>query len=389
MKKLTSIAHCLTNRATVAALAIGLGMSLFANPASANLGAGSVILNVARLTYKDASGAGSYAATSSATTTVNLVPSTPTVSAPGDQTVNSGATATYTYQATATANGSAAYAIGSAFTGTTNLNGAQTAVPSVASVTLGASVITAVPAADQVTIPAGSGTNLVVGDIIVIGGTDFAISAITAGTIPSHTTSGTSSTDGTTTNEIGRIITVIANAAGSNTTPAFAAGLIGSVAGERQTFTVAVTATTNLAGTGTGTVNTTVGVATPDDTVTTFLAPNLSILKEVRNVTASGSFAATATGVTADVLEYRITMTNNGLSNATTAALTDAVPVYTTYVANSTLLNSITVAGDGATSPLSAGLAVDANGSRGAGVAATGIIAPAGVATVIFRVTIQ
>jgi uncharacterized repeat protein (TIGR01451 family) len=82
-----------------------------------------------------------------------------------------------------------------------------------------------------------------------------------------------------------------------------------------------------------------------------------------------------------------ITNTNNGTANSVVA--TDSVPTYTTYVANSTRLNGITVAGDGSTFPLIAGLLVDNNGSRSAGVAATGVLPAGASATVTFQMTVK
>jgi len=86
---------------------------------------------------------------------------------------------------------------------------------------------------------------------------------------------------------------------------------------------------------------------------------------------------------------YTIVVTNTGAGNATSAKVTDPLPQYTTYVPNSTRLNGITVAGDGATLPLIAGILIDNNLSRSAGAAATGIL-PAGTsATVTFQVTVN
>jgi uncharacterized repeat protein (TIGR01451 family) len=97
--------------------------------------------------------------------------------------------------------------------------------------------------------------------------------------------------------------------------------------------------------------------------------------------------------VPGDTITYTVIITNTGAGTATNVVATDPLPKYTTYVANSTRLNGITVAGDGVTLPLIAGLLVDDNASRGAGVVATGILPPhsgsVGVATVIFRVTVN
>jgi hypothetical protein len=52
-------------------------------------------------------------------------------------------------------------------------------------------------------------------------------------------------------------------------------------------------------------------------------------------------------------------------------------------------LNGITVAGDGATLPLIAGLLVDNNSGRAAAAAASGILPSGGVATIVFQVTVN
>lgn len=77
------------------------------------------------------------------------------------------------------------------------------------------------------------------------------------------------------------------------------------------------------------------GDDTSDVVITTAQAPTLSITKNVRNVTAGGSFATTATADPGDTLEYRIEVTNGGSVTATSVVLTDNDSAYTTYVAES------------------------------------------------------
>jgi uncharacterized repeat protein (TIGR01451 family) len=89
------------------------------------------------------------------------------------------------------------------------------------------------------------------------------------------------------------------------------------------------------------------------------------------------------------VVTYTITIANTGAGTATNAAVTDSVPAYTKYVANSTRLNNITVANDGSTSPLIAGLPIDNNSSRSAGAAATGNMPAGSSATITFQVTVN
>jgi uncharacterized repeat protein (TIGR01451 family) len=88
------------------------------------------------------------------------------------------------------------------------------------------------------------------------------------------------------------------------------------------------------------------------------------------------------------VITYTMIVTNTSDGRATNSIVTDPVPTYTTYVANSTRLNGITVAGDGATSPMIAGLLIDNNNSRTPGAAATGVMPAGATATITFQVTV-
>jgi uncharacterized repeat protein (TIGR01451 family) len=119
-------------------------------------------------------------------------------------------------------------------------------------------------------------------------------------------------------------------------------------------ITVDVTAITTVAGTD-GTVDFDLSVApngdgalvaAVQDHTTTFTAVNLSIQKDVRNVTASGSFAATASGDPGDTLEYQLTVTNNG-GDASAVVVTDTVPDYTTLVDDGTNFATVELNGGG------------------------------------------
>ena len=353
-----NISNTIKGTLQFAAVALVVAVSVaMPQTASANTGAGALILNVVTVNYQDASGTTSYAETATSSVTVDLVVSAPTLTAPADQAVASGSTATYTYTITANANGSDTYPI------TTPVNPASTnatgitVTPSVASITLGASVITAAPTASTIEIPAGSDTNLLVGDIVVVGGIDYEISVISANNQASHTNvSGTDGIAGTTTPEVPVTITLIANVAGSNTAPTLPllTAQIGNVVGEQATFTVDVTATAGPAS-GDGTVPVTVTVetsdppgpalpiTTTDPIVTTFNGAILTITKQVYNETANpgGAFGATATGQPGDTLTYRITVNNGGAGNATSVVVTDPMPLYTTYTAGTAKSNTV------------------------------------------------
>ena len=62
------------------------------------------------------------------------------------------------------------------------------------------------------------------------------------------------------------------------------------------------------------------------------------------------------------ILTYTIRARNDGTDAAYGCNLTDAIPVYTTYVANSTTLNGTPVSDVGGTTPLVTGMQVNSNG---------------------------
>jgi uncharacterized repeat protein (TIGR01451 family) len=87
------------------------------------------------------------------------------------------------------------------------------------------------------------------------------------------------------------------------------------------------------------------GATAQDNVVTTAQAPNLTVVKDVRNVSTAGGFGATVNATPAQILEYRLTVTNGGVIAATSVVLTDPDHTWTTYVAN-----SIWIGSNGATS---------------------------------------
>ncbi len=91
-----------------------------------------------------------------------------------------------------------------------------------------------------------------------------------------------------------------------------------------------------------------------------------------------------------ETLRYTITVKNIGTANATDAALRDAVPANTTYVAGSTTLNGTAVPdGPGGSSPLAAGILIHApeNPTPGA-MRADGSTTTSNVATIVFDVVV-
>lgn len=354
--------------AVLAAIVFAAGVA--GQPVLASTGADATILNVATVTYKDASGTASFSATASVTVTVSLVeaPLTlsgrPTGANPGDTaalptaaSTASGTTQSYLYAMTATANGDDTYDLSISKDSTANVSGdtvtsalvgpdgttVLTASPT--SADLGASVIVGVPTASSLEFPAGSLGALAINDILVVDGVDYLVTAVSNGTSSSHTNgSGPNSSAGATTSETVASVTVAENTDGSNTTPAFPTGggsaLIGLIAAEQVLLRVSVTAVASVPGSD-GTVDFDV-VAEPDgtpgsntaqvqDVTTTFTAVDLAIQKEVRNVTQSGSFGASASGDPGDVLEYRVTVSNSG-GDATDVSVSDPVPSYTALI---------------------------------------------------------
>ncbi|WP_293911361.1 hypothetical protein, partial [Deinococcus sp.] len=126
--------------------------------------------------------------------------------------------------------------------------------------------------------------------------------------------------------------------------------LITTGAGGASVISVDLAAST-LTGTVVGTANPPVydlgSCATP------LLNAILDVQKSVRNVTKNTSPAITTDP--GDTLEYTITMTNTGNFPSTDAALTDGIPVGTSYVAGSTTLNGTAVADVAGAMPYVAG----------------------------------
>jgi len=82
------------------------------------------------------------------------------------------------------------------------------------------------------------------------------------------------------------------------------------------------------------------GATAQDNVVTTAQAPNLTVVKDVRNVTTAGAFGATANAAPAQILEYRLTVTNAGAISATSVVLSDPDHTWTTFVSGSIWIGS-------------------------------------------------
>jgi hypothetical protein len=327
----------------LAAAVLAAGSLAGAGQAWANTAAEATIRNTVTVNYADAAGTAQTAITAQVDVLVNLVRSSPLLSAPVDQTTDSATNAVYSYTITTTANGVASYNLGVSSLAQSAGISASTASTNVASVTLGAttvanSVIIAAAGTTSVTVPRdntadGSINGLIVGDWVVIGGALFQISAVGADTNGVGTTT----------------ITVNGNGTALN-------AAAGTLIAERQSFTMTVDPGP-VTGTGdqTVTVDTTATDAVnntytaTDQTITTVRNVNLTVQKLVRNVTnpvVGGGTTATVggntyygTGVTGnpgDTLQYLIVVTNAvGAANATSVRISDPIPPFTTYTPGS------------------------------------------------------
>jgi len=381
---------------------LAVGMLMLPTAAHAIITAGgATIHNAATLTFSGGT------VTASVNVTAVTIAAAPTITVDSvANNVNANQGFTYTYSITNNANGAdtlsfTAASANNGVTGPATLNVAGTGTLST-SLLLAGSVTSQASGAGVISIPAGSEAQLAVADRVSVGGNLYDVSAIAAGTVAS-------TTGNTTTPETNTVVTLTPVGA----SPAITAGSIaaGTQVGEVKSFTTVVTATSpsvpgvngthtvNLTGSTTATQTTANGgaavtyntsAASSNQTITTVLSPNVSLVKEVRNVTQGvATFAAAGVNAQAgDTLEYRLTATEaTGLSNATGNVLTDEVPAFTTYVAGSTTLNGNAVV-DGALATLAltaanAGLSIN---SAGAGA---GVINAGSSAVVTFQVTLD
>jgi uncharacterized repeat protein (TIGR01451 family) len=318
-------------RAMIGALALAVLFAFGAPQAAlANTAANSIITNQVTVNYQNTSGVAQPAETASATITVNLVVTTPNLSAPIDQTVAFGVGAIYSYTLTATANGPATYDLTDSITAETNISLSSTAL-SVASLDLGATTLAATTdGSATITVPY-DGTNdsvvngIAVGDTIDIGGVVYTVDA-----------GGISENAGT-------------NLATITLTAAVPAGTsAGTVVGEQKPFTLTVTPGNDPAAQNNATIDVTVSAqdngalaaAATDDTITTVTVTDatLTVSKEVSTDGATFGAANAAPGAT---LYYRITVTNGSTTtNANSVVISDPQPQFTTYDAGSAKVDS-------------------------------------------------
>jgi large repetitive protein len=375
MKKNQSI---ITTRILAALFTLAALTMTFSAPAfAAGTSGGATIYNTVKVNYT--SGTSTLFATANVSVTVSTVAAIPAVTNPPNQTVIAGGTATYNYVVKSNSNGPDTYTT-SALANTPTGVAAATGTSVTASVALWGGIALG-SGAGNITVPFG--TAPAVSTTVQIGANQYTVTAVAAGTAASTDGSG---------NLVAEVPATL-TLAPIGAAPAITAGLIsnGTQVGEFKavSLTAALTAGAPTA-TGTdgtyathftisSTVTPAVNVVTTDVT-TTVSSPKVEITK-----TADKASAAPG-----DTITYTITVTNTHLTaSVSSVTVIDPVPAYTTYVSNSTRLNGITVAGDGATSPLVAGLLVDSNNGRAAGAAATGTLPALGIATITFQVKVQ
>lgn len=328
MKNLRSISAL--SRFGLGCLLLVTALAITPNHAAANTASNTKIINIATVNYKDSTNTTAQTpVTASATVTVLLVQVTPTLTAPANLDTTLNVAATYNYTITAGSNGPDTYNLSTSLNGGSVVNSANitasTAVPSVASVLLGATTIVT-----PITIPAATNTAIVVPSD---GTADASLNGIVGG--------DTVVINGLVYN----VVSIVDNATGTSTVtvngPASAALLYGALIAEQKTFTVAVTPTAMNATITDETITTTISAigsgaaAATDSTTTTVRAAALTVTKEVSTTGVIGTFGATANAAPGATLYYRITVHNGGASNATSVVITDPLTAYTSYVAGS------------------------------------------------------
>ncbi|MBJ6748907.1 hypothetical protein [Geomonas anaerohicana] len=355
--------------------------------AGASTTAGTTILNVVTVDYKDASNTTSFSAAFSTTVTVNLVKAGLNVSTPPSSanytpafacaplgSYASGGTFSALYALTATANGQDTYklSISNTATNASTSSAAYTILkadgtvqaPSTSAASdlvLNSAIVVGTSGTDTLLFPGGSLKSaaqggFAAGAIVVVDygatKTAYLVKNVILGHAAGYSVNGTvaSTTTGNATTEQRDQVQVqaFANVNGignGGTAPAFntTAPAVGTVVGEMAIVKIDVSAVSNVKGNdatvdykltatdSSGNNTQYVGSAGASCTAGNFLATKLEILKEVRNFTDNGNFGATATSNPGQVLEYQVTVTNTG-GQAIAAAVLDNIPSYTKLV---------------------------------------------------------
>jgi uncharacterized repeat protein (TIGR01451 family) len=380
MKTLLLSIHSITVKTLCSCLALAVFM-VCSQPRSAQAATSgnATIYNTVKVTYL--SGSTSLYATANVSVTVSTVAAAPTITNPANQTTIAGALVTYTYTIKSNSNGVDTYTTSLLTNTPTNISAATgpTVTPSVqlwGGIALGSGTNT-------ISVPFGTITGLTAGSSTVqIGTSTYTVTTITPGSAAYTDASG---------NLVAEVSTTLTLTLISGTAITPGSVTPGTQVGEFkksliETFTTGTPSTIGTDGTyathfTVSTVLTPVVTFTTTDVITTASSPSVTITK-----TANPAGTVNPGGTITYTITVRNTHASASVSNVT---VIDPVPTYTNYVSGTTRLNSITVTGDGAISPLIAGLAVDSNSSRTAGAAATGILPASGIAVVTFQVIVQ
>lgn len=351
--------------------------------AQAATSGGATIYNTVKVTYT--SGSTTLFASANASVTVNTVGAAPTVTNPAGQIVIAGATPSYNYLIRSNSNGPDTYNTSAHVDAPTNV-GAATLPAMTASFTLWGG-ITVSAGGGFINVPFNTTAGLTAGTSTVYVGAlgQYTVTTITGGSAASTDASG---------NLIAEVPTKL-TLTPIGAAPAITAvnAPVGTQVGEYKSAAVTLSLTAGnptIAGTdGTYashfTITPVAAPSTPSTTVdvtTTVSSPKVTITKTANpavNVNPGGT------------ITYTIIVTNtHPTAQVTGVTIIDPVPAYTTYNNGTTRLNGITVAGDGATSPLlTPGLVIDSSLGRAPAALATGIIPAGGVATIVYSVTVQ
>jgi uncharacterized repeat protein (TIGR01451 family) len=306
---------------------LALALAALTPEARASTASNTTITNTVSVAYNDAGGVAQAPVTASASITILLVPSSPLLSSPAAVSVTQGQTATLTYTITGTANGPDTYQITSIATPTNMVAAVTPGLP--ADFSLGGTTLAADASPSDTTIlvpydgvAANASINgLVPGDTVVIGGNAYVIAA-----------NGIAKNAGANT----AVITLDSAIAGA-VVPA------GSIVGEQTTFDVTIpSGVVDSGSSGSHSVSTTAasttdaGESTTQNpaTVVTVNRPVLGVTKLV-STDGGASFGAAGNAPPNTELIYKIVVTNGGASDADAVVITDALPLFLTYVANS------------------------------------------------------
>lgn len=304
------------------------------------------------------------------------------------QTTTAGTAIDYIYTVRSNSNGPDTYTLTTPVTSANTGISVPTNTPDVGSVALWGGIVLS-SGAGTINLPGGSAVGLAVNDTVelTVGGSAQRYTVTTINPGSAATASAAEVQAVLTLTPIGGAAAITASNVTTGTQIGeYAVIILQQTAGTPTTAGTDGTHVTNLTFTTTATDSSDVVViyatsaGSNNEVTTTVSSPSLSIAKAADKTNAKPG----------ETITYTITVQNtHATAAASNVTVTDPVPTYTSYVANSTRLNGITVSGDGATSPLSGGLSIDANASRTAGAAASGTLNAGETATITFSVSVQ